>query len=139
MRGLSAMAVGLLGGCEEGPGTSPDEPTATHALNPPSWIHGSWGDCTPVPGFETSWTFSVHNIVFRSGATSIDYRETAKTSGVTVREDSGDGWYRFEMESPDGQGGTLRTSNRFARDDARLRWTNTYGGISTTVTICRHG
>ena len=82
------------------------------------------------------------DLSFRSGATSIDYRETAKTSGVTQSGKTAQRRrlvYRFEMESPDGQGGTLGTSNRFARDDARLRWTNTYGGISTTVTICRHG
>ena len=58
---------------------------------------------------------------------------------MTVREDQGEDWYRFEVESPDGQGGALTASNRFAHDDSRLRWTTTLSGTSTTVTICRRG
>ena len=126
--GLIAAAVGLLGGCEEGPGASPDK------LNPPSWIHGTWVYCTPVPGVETAWTFSAHNAVYRFGATSTDYSETS----ASIQDSHGDTWYRFETTSPDGRGGTITAANRFARDGAaRINWTSTISGFSTTVRLCR--
>ena len=135
-----AIAIVLIMGCEEGPGNQPQPPAETHVVNPPGWIHGTWGYCESLPNnvnLEFYWKFSAHNVEYRFGATVTDYRELAKTSGVTVREEQGSDWYRFEVESPDGQGGTLTASNRFARDGSRLRWTTTLSGTSTTVTICR--
>ena len=135
--GCALLAIVLLVGCEEGPGTTPRTPVETHVLNPSTWIHGTWGYCDPSP-IEFYWKFSAHNVEFRFGAIVTDYREQAKTSGVTITEGQGQDWYRFEVKSPDGQGGTLTSSNRFARDgDTRLRWTTTLSGTSTTVTICR--
>ena len=135
---LLAIAIVLLVGCEEGPGNTPTRrPLETHVLNPPSWIHGTWGYCDPSPT-EFYWKFSEHNIELRAGATVTDYREQAKISGVTVTEDQGQDWYRFEVHfDVQGSDGTVIASNRFARNGSRLRWTTTTRGTSSTLTICR--
>lgn len=135
--GCALLAIVPLLGCEEGPGESPAE---THVLNPPTWIHGTWSYCEALPenvNLEFYWKFSAHNVEHRFGPTVTDYQEQAKTSGVTITEGQGQDWYRFEVKSPDGQGGTITYSNRFARDGSRLRWTTSVSGTSTTVTICR--
>jgi hypothetical protein len=135
--GLLSIAIVLVVGCEEGPGKTPKQPPAqTHVLTPPTWIHGTWGYCDPVPT-EFYWKFSAHNIEFRFGVTVTDYSEQSKVSGVKIREDKGDGWYRFEVESPDGRGGSITARNRFALEGSSLRWTTTVSGTSTTSTICR--
>jgi len=127
--GLLAIAIAIVSlvGCED-----PTAQTQTHVLNPPTWIHGTWSYCEPDNVNLEYWKFSAHNIVHRFDATVTDYRETAKSPDVTIREDSGDGWYRFEMEA---QGSTV--ANRFARDGSRLQWTRTFSGTSTTESLCR--
>ena len=80
------------------------------------------------------WKFSAHNIELRGGATVTDYQEQANSPGVTVTEDQGQDWYRFEVQE---SGGTLVGSNRFVRDGSRLRWTTSTGGTSSTLTICK--
>jgi hypothetical protein len=128
----------LLVGCEEmadgskGEGPGSQVPGA-HALNPPSWIHGTWGYCESSP-IEFYWKFSEHNIELRSGTTVTDYREQATTPGVTVTEDEGQDWYRLALQ---GSGGIAISSNRFVRDGSRLRWTASTRGTSTTLTICK--
>ena len=113
--------------------TSRGNPCSRH---PPAWIHGTWGYCDPSP-IEFYWKFSAHDIELRAGATVTDYREQAKTTGVTVTEYQGQDWYRFEVRYAAGSGGTVIASNRFARDGSRLRWTTTMSGRSSTLTICR--
>ena len=81
--------------------------------------------------------FTAHNVEFRAGATTTDYTETAKVSSVTVREQQGANWYRLEVMALDGRGGRFTARHRFARDGARLQWTHTLAGSSTTVPICR--
>lgn len=134
--GLLAIAIVLVVGCEEGRSNQPRPPVETHVLNPPAWIHGTWGYCDPSP-IEFYWKFSAHDIELRAGATVTDYREQAKTTGVTVTEYQGQDWYRFEVRYAAGSGGTVIASNRFARDGSRLRWTTTMSGRSSTLTICR--
>ena len=132
--GLLAIAIVLVVGCEEGPGKTPKPPPAeTHVLNPPTWIHGTWGYCDPSP-IEFYWKFSAHNIELRAGATVTDYREQAKSPGVTITEDQRQDSYRFETRGTDG---TAIGSNRFVRDGSRLRWTTSTGGTSSTLTICK--
>ena len=129
-----------MGGCEEASGAKPkpsDDPADTHALNPPTWIHGTWGDCFAQT--DISWTFSANNIEFTFGSTVTDYSEQSKVSGVTIQDDQGEGWYRFEVRSPDGRGGTVTASNRFVSENRHLRWTTAASGVSTTVNLCRSG
>ncbi|MCY4482598.1 MAG: hypothetical protein OXC12_06960 [Spirochaetaceae bacterium] len=127
---LATLSAVLLLACEEAATDTDDE---THALNPPAWIHGTWGYCDTSP-IDFYWKFSDHNIELRADATVTDYREQAKSPGVTVTEDQGQDWYHFEVQGTDG---TAIGSNRFARDGSRLRWTTSTGGTSTTLTICR--
>lgn len=123
--GLIAMAVGFLGGCEEGPGAEP-----THVLNPPSWIHGTWVYCDPTLAslVDDYWKFSAHNVEHRSSGIVLDYTEWAKAARVTISDDHGEGWYSLDLGE---------AAHRFTRHGLRLDWTSTSFGASTTLPICR--
>ena len=76
-------------------GANPDPPAATHALNPPSWILGTWTNCVDVgSSLNLSWTFTDNNAVSTGQSITVDYAELSESADVT--DASGATWYRLE-------------------------------------------
>ena len=112
---VNKVGMALLGRTD--PGVYPP-------LNPPEWIHGTWGNCG-VPVSPVSWQFSEHRIVLTSEGESFDSRELEKAPYTRISEEHGSTWYRFDYEVPAPKGGAFVAWNRFDRtdDDSSIAWT----------------
>ena len=88
-------------------------------LNPPTWIHGTWAPCTPIPD-STQFldiTFSATMVVHReSEGSAHDF----STLPAVVSDSQGTDWYQITFES-DLAGIVIW---RFTQDGQRLRMTN---------------
>ena len=79
--------------------------TGLITLKPPSWIYGTWADEFDI----NSWTFIPDDATFTvSGIASIDFKELAKTSGVTLTDSSTDSLYTLTLEGGGTEAGIYR-------------------------------
>ena len=122
---VAAVAALVVIGCEEAATGNGDERAA---LNPPAWLHGTWEYCVTAPGLVLTWTFTAGNAVTVSSGVSTDFGAQAET--MTVNESDGADWYQIDV--PD-----AGVSYRFRRAGARVQYTGTLSGSSTTLPLCR--
>ena len=128
---VNKVGMALLGRSDPG-----DYPP--YVLNPPAWIHGTWGYCG-VPDSPTSWQFLDHRIVLTSEGGSFDSAVLENVPQARLSEEHGATWYRFDYEVPTAAGGTFAAWHRFDMTDDALRvaWTSDLPGFAEAIPFCR--
>ena len=68
---------------------------SSSALNPPSWINGTWTDASDM----ITWEFTGDNAIYTAMGISIDYKEISEQEGVEISDSSSDTEYEFTYEA----------------------------------------
>jgi hypothetical protein len=96
---------------------------SSNALNPPSWIIGSWSDSSDTISFE----FKSDNIIQKTSGISIDYQEVLESeSSATYNETSQSSTYSIYIS--DSSGNATYTFTKVT--DTTIECTITSSGIT---------
>ena len=127
---LSAAIFTDAVNCDEAislPQWAKDQCGAGGPLNPPTWIHGTWAPCRPIPDSTEilGITFSATTVVIRHHDGMLD---DLSIPPDVVSDSQGTDWYQITRGPWNG---------RFTQDGQRLFSTITFQGTTGTGHLCR--